>query len=197
MEFTDEQQAFIDKLLEAKTKGMFTEDELNRRVTSEVDRRVESGIQKGLATNKAKWEEEFSERAKLTAEELAEKDINSKMDEINELKLEIAKRENTLNAKELLSNADIPKEQYEKFINILVSDCEESTTSNVENFIDSFNTTKSEIESKLKKELSQISSPTIGESKGGISKEQFEKMDYMERIELKQKDEKLYNELTQ
>ena len=51
MEFTSEQQTYIDSLIEEKTTGLFTEDELNRRVTSEVDRRVESGIQKGLETH--------------------------------------------------------------------------------------------------------------------------------------------------
>lgn len=46
-----------------------------QRVTSETDRRVESGIQKGLETSKLKWETEYSERAKLSADELAKKNM--------------------------------------------------------------------------------------------------------------------------
>ena len=76
MEYTQEEldKLVADKIAEA-TKGMYTEDDLQRKVTAEVDRRVESGIQKGLETQKKKWQEEFEKSATMTAEELAKKKL--------------------------------------------------------------------------------------------------------------------------
>ena len=93
MEYTQEQ---IDKIindaqLEAK-KGLFTEEDLTRRVTSEVDRRVETGIQKGLDTHKTKWEEEFTKQANMTAEELAKQKLDEQMKLITTKELEIKKK---------------------------------------------------------------------------------------------------------
>lgn len=195
MEFTPEQQAHIDKLLLEQSKGLFTEDELNKRVTSEVDRRVESGIQKGLETNRSKWETEFQERAKLTAEELAQKEIQEQLDKINQREAEILKRSNSIDARDMFIGAEIPKDQYEKFMDLLVTDDTDKTIENVSNFIATFNTTKNEIESKLKKEFSQVPPPTLGGGSDGMTKEQFGELTYMERIELKSSNLDLYDKL--
>lgn len=196
MDFTTEQQAHIDNLIAEKTKGLYSEDELQRRVTSEVDRRVESGIQKGLETYKNKWEKEFQERAMLTAEELAKKELDEQMGLLSKREAEITKRANLIEAKDTLTNANIPREHYEKFMDLLITDNTEMTQTNVNNFIESFNATKIEIESKLKKEMSTIPSPSSGTtSNGGINKNKLSEMTYMERLELKQKDEELYNQL--
>ena len=61
------------------TKGLFTEDDLNKRVISEVDRRVESGIQKGLETQKQKWEREYKEVAMLSAEDVAKRQYEEQL----------------------------------------------------------------------------------------------------------------------
>lgn len=195
MEFTDEQQKYIDKLIEEKTKNLFTKEDLDKKVTAEVDRRVESGIQKGLKTHKEKWEKEFEEKANLTAEELAQKRLEEKMEDISKKELEISKRTNTLNAKSLLADAEIPKNHYEKFIDILVDNDEEKTTTNVKNFIDTFNETKSELESNIQKKYSNVNPPKSKTSDVEISKSEFNKMSYMERLDLKNKNENLYKEL--
>lgn len=194
MEFTPEQQAHIDSLLAENTKGLYSEDELNRRVTAEVDRRVESGIQKGLETHKSKWENEFREKAQLTAEELAQKELEERLNELSTREKEILKKSNTIDARDMLTNAQISKEHYEKFMNLLVSDDSESTVSNVQNFIDTFNTTKSEIESRLKKELSNVPAPQTNPSGDGvIGKEDFIKMSYSQKMEFKESNPDLFN----
>lgn len=195
MEFTKEQQDHIDKLIEEKTKGLYDEEELNRRVTAEVDRRVESGIQKGLETHRSKWEQEFKQNAQLTAEELAEKKLQEKLDSITEREKEIQKRSNLIDAKDMLTGADIPKEQYSKFMDLLITDDEEGTKTNVTNFIETFNSTKHEIEAKLKDEMSKIPAPKGGTNSDGISKEDFKSMSYLEKVELKRTNENLYNKL--
>lgn len=197
MEFTKEQQEYVDKLIKEKTKDLFTKDDLDKEVTREVDRRVESGIQKGLDTYKSKWQKEFEEQSKLTAEELADKKLNEKMKEIQEKEEELFLKANTLDAKSMLANAEIPKEHYEKFVGILVDGDEEKTKTNVENFISTFNETKAEMEKSIKKEYSNIPSPkNSGKGGSGITKEDFKSMGYLEQVELKQTNRKLYDELS-
>lgn len=194
-ELTQEQ---IDKLVEDKIaearKGLYTEEDLTKKVTAEVDRRVETGIQKGLETQKQKWEREFAERAKLTAEELASKDFSEKMKTVSEKELEVRRRANKIEAREMLSEASIPKAQYDNFMNMLVSDDEEITKTNVTNFITMFNNTKTEIETKVKSEISKIPPPNTGNGDKGVTKDDFIKMGYAEKMKLKAENPTLYKE---
>ena len=193
-EFTQEQidSLIQEKVLEAK-KGFFTEDDLNRKVTAEVDRRVESGIQKGILTQKQKWEQEYSERAKMTAEELAKKEYEEKVSVLSQKEIEIKRKDNKLEARELLSNASIPKAHYENFLNILVSEDETVTKSNVENFINMFNSTKTELETTLKSQMSNVPPPKSGNDKV-VSKQDFDKMGYAQKMDFKSKFPELYKE---
>ena len=191
MEYTQEQ---VDQMIAEAKKGLFTQEELEKRVTSEVDRRVESGIQKGLETQKKKWEQEFAERAKLSAEELAKKDLEEKLKSIAEREREISRKANQLEAKSMLSEADIPKSHYENFIGMLVTDDAEATKSNVQNFINMFNATKNDIETKVKSEYANVKKPKTGNGNGTITKEEFNKMGYADKLKFKQENPELYKE---
>ena len=192
-EYTQEQldKLINDKIEEAR-KGLFTEEDLKKRITSETDRRVESGIQKGLETQKQKWEKEYSERLKLSAEELAKKDFDEKFNDLSKKELAILKKANHIEAKDMLSEAQIPKAQYEKIIGMLVSDDTEVTKANVQNFIDVFNNTKVEIETKVKSEFGKIPPPSGNQGKETTTKEEFIKMPYSEKLKLKQTKPELY-----
>lgn len=175
MEFTEEQQAHIDSLIEKATEeatdGLYTEDELNKKITAEVDRRVESGIQKGLETKKAKWEQEFERKAQMSAEELAKLTVDEQMEKIAEREAEINTRSNRIDAREMFAEANIPEDDYSKFMDLLVTDDVDTTHSNVSNFIESFNTTRDNIEKSVKNELSKIPSPK-GDEEGSKEKSQ-------------------------
>lgn len=177
MEFTQEQMVEIEKIVEERTKGLYTEDELNRKVTSEVDRRVESGIRKGVETEKSKWEEEFKKKATLSAEELAKLKFEEELDKIRIKESEINRRTNTLNARELFTKAEIPEENYSKFMDLLITDDEESTTKNVSDFIEVFNTTKENITQNIKKELSNVPAP---KGDGGQTHTKSNNMDFVD-----------------
>lgn len=195
LQFTQEQlDALIaDEISKAKV-GLYGEDELNKRVTSEVDRRVESGIQKGLETQRKKWEQEYAQKAQMTAEEIAKQEFELKLKEVGQKELEIAKKANTLEAKSMLSEAGIPKSHYDKFIGMLVSDNEDATKASVQNFIDMFNQTKTDIETKVKSEFTKVPSPTTGGQTGAITKTEFNKMGYAEKLKLKTENPELYKE---
>lgn len=160
MDFTKEQQEHIDKLIGAATSSLYTEDELERRVTAEADRRVESGIQKGLETHRVKWEKDYEEKAKLTAEEIARLELQEQMDELANQKAEIDRRSNSIDARDKLTEAGIPKEDYSKFLNLLVSEDSEETEKRVNDFVETFQSTRKNIESTIRKEMSNIPPPS-------------------------------------
>jgi DNA primase catalytic subunit len=194
-EFTQEQIDVLvaQKIAEAKT-GLFTEEDLTKRVTAEVDRRVESGIQKGLETQKQKWERELSEKANLSAEELATKAYDEKVKAVTQKEQDIKRRANKLDAKEMLTEANIPKKQYEDFITILVSDDEEVTKQNVNNFITMFTNTKNEIETNVKSQYSNIPKPDVGAKTGELSKADFNNLGYADKVKFKQTYPEIYKE---
>ena len=192
-EFTKEQ---VDKMIAdaiaEKTKGLFTEDELNRRVTSEVDRRVETGIQKGLETQRKKWEEEFSRKAQMTAEEIAQKEIEERTKELSAREKEIKRKANSLQARELLATAGVPKEHYENLLNPLISDDEDSTKVNVESLIKTYSQTRSELEAKIRAELQNVPAPQVGDGVKVVTKDSFDKMNYSEKLAFKQSNPEKY-----
>lgn len=192
-EFTQEQidKMIADKVAESR-KGYFSQEDLDKKVMSEVDRRVETGIQKGLETSKTKWESDFSERAKLSADELAKKDFDERMKDVSSRELEIRKRANKLEARDMLSEAQIPKSQYDKVIGMLVSDDEAITKANVQGFIEMFTSTKTELETKIKSEFSNIPKPKVGSGDGTLSKDDFIKMPYAQKLLLKQTNPEVY-----
>ena len=194
MELTQEQlDAIVAERLAEVKKGLYTEEELNRRVTSEVDRRVESGIQKGLETQRAKWEQEFSKKAQMSAEELAQKEIEENNKKLSVKERELQKRENQLEALQMMAGAEIPKAHYEKMLGVLISDDAEATKANVTNFIEVFNNTKSEVESKVKSELGHVKNPKMGSTET-LDKKAFDKMGYAEKLQLKTDNPEKYKE---
>lgn len=195
MEYTQEQiDAMIAEKVNEATKGLYTQEDLQKEITREVDRRVESGIQKGLETNRQKWEQEYAERAKLSAEELAQKELEEKMKALDSKNAEIQKKANLIEAKELLANADVPKTHYEKFINMLVTNDSESTISNVNNFISMFNETKSNIETNIKSQLTTIPKPKTGDDNVIVTKDSFIKMSYAEKMKFKNENPEQFKE---
>jgi len=195
MEYTQEQldQMMADAKVEA-VKGLYTEDDLQKKVTSEVDRRVDSGIKTGVETQRVKWEQEFGAKAKLSAEELAKKELDEQIKGIGEKEQGINKRSNMLDAKDLLSEAKVPKAHYDKFINMLVTDDVEVTKSNVSNFITMFNTTREEIEAQVKLDGTKIPKPKSGESNDVVTRDIFNKKTFAEKVAFKTTNPELYAE---
>ncbi len=190
-ELTQEQ---IDQMIADAKKGLFTEEDLNRRVTSEVDRRVETGIKKGLETQKQKWEEEIAKKASMTAEERARQEYEERFSELSTKEKEVLRKANLTDAKEILSEAEIPKTYYEKFIGVLVSDDTEVTKTNVDNFVEMFKATKTDIETQVRSSLSKVEPPKQGNGDKPVTKEDFNKMGYVEKIKFKGTHPEMYKE---
>lgn len=197
MEYTQEQ---IDKLIAEATSGLFTEDDLTKRVTAEVDRRVETGIQKGIATQRAKIEQdikvEMERKAALSAEELVQEQLKLRETELLERESAIKLQANMLEAKSVLAQKGVPKESYEKLIDTLVFDDADKTMSAVNTFAEVFDGMRNEIETKVRTEQSHIPTPHTGEGTKPMTREQFKKLPYKEMLEIKNSDPDLYKAMT-
>lgn len=169
----------------------YTQEELDLMLQKEGDRRVSSAQKKWeddmirrLELEKDKWKQDEQEKATLTATELAEKKLKEEMDKIKGRETELLKRENHIKAVEMFSQADVPRDSYEKLLPTFITGDFETTKTNVELFIDVFNTTRTGLETKLKTELSKVPSPEIG-ARAGAKK--FKDMTVEERMDLKEK----------
>jgi len=190
MEYTQEQ---IDEIVASSKKGLFSESDLNRKVDSEVDRRVNSGIEKGLETNRIKWEEDFKKKQTMTAEEIVSKQLRDEKDALSIKEKEINKKSNRIEAKDMLSGAGVPKSQYDKVIEMMVNDDIDVTKNNVQTFIDTFLSIKTDIETKIKSESSKIPAPNQGKNEP-ITKSDFNKMGFAEKVNFKKTNPETYKE---
>ena len=186
-EFTQEQ---VDAMVAEKAK------EIAREKQIEFDKKVESAIQKGIETQRTKWENDFSVKANLSAEEKAKRELEEKEQAIAQRERDLKKQSNKLSALEMLTSAQIPQAQYENSIHMLVSDDDVTTRSNVKNFIDIIAQTKSETEARLKAEFSKITQPNTnpdGKEKA-ISKQDFDKMGYAQKAKFKVDNPELFKQ---
>lgn len=191
-EYTQEQlDALIEQATKKATDGLYTQAQLQ----SEVDRRVESGIQKGVDTQRQKWEQEYAKTLNLSAEERAKQQLAEKEAEISNREKEVMLKANKLSAKELLGEANIPSSHYSKFLDSLISDNQELTEVNIATFVETYNAIKVETENKIKTEYLKVKSPEQGGA-SGITKEVFDKMSYTDKLKLKTENLELYKEFT-
>lgn len=183
----------------------YTDEIVNDLIQKEADRRVNQALENkkkefaetlesALKEERRKVELEISEKAKLSADELAQKELEDKILNLQEREKELAKRTNNLTAKEMLSGAGIPKDKYEKLLGVLVTEDENLTKENVNGFISVFNETKSEIENNIKLQLSKIPSPTVPTGEQGVTKDGFNKMGYAEKLKLKSENPELFKQ---
>ena len=126
---------------------------------------------------------------------MAEKQLENKMKELRERELEVALKGNMFEAKSMLAEANIPKEHYERFVGILVNEDAEASKANVTNFINTFNETKASMEASIKEQLSLIPSPTGGSGGSAVTKEDFIKMTYEQKLKLKTENPDVYKKL--
>jgi len=197
MEYTQEQydKAIADAKAEA-VNGLYTKDDLEKEVQKESDRRVESGIKKGLETQKAKWQDEYDRKNKLSAEELAKEQVAEQMKVLEDKQKELGLKENRLGAISKLAKANVPEAYYSKLIDNLINPDAGLTDANVDNLIDVYTSAKSSIEAEVKAKLAKVTPPDDqNNNNGAVNKESFKTMGYAEKVALKQKDPELYKQL--
>ena len=178
----------IDNAVQKATKGMYSEEDFQQKLQSEVDRRVQSGIEKGVNTQLEKWKQE----QELTAEELAKKKIEERQSELDNISKKLSQKENRLKAINQFSEAGIGKDDYDGMLDLLIDSDPEVTSTKVSTYIDKITSAKSRLEQSLKEKYSKVPSPTSNSGEEGLTKDKFNKMSYSEKIELKNNQPDVY-----
>jgi hypothetical protein len=170
----------------------YTEDEVKAQVQAEADRRVSQALE----TAKAKWAEEeqakvkqAEELAKLSEKERAAKELEIQRNEFEQEKSKFERERLILQTEKELINENMPPE----FARFIVAETGEQTRANI-------NTLKASWQAAIEKAVDDKvkgRTPTgnAAATTGAVTKEQFNKMTYLERLELKQKNIKLYESL--
>lgn len=170
----------------------FTEEEVKAQVQAETDRKVT----KALETAKAKWLEEeqakvkqAEELAKLSEKERLAKELEIQRNEFEAEKSKFQRERLTLQTEKDLISKDMPPE----FAPFVVADTAEQTLININTLQASWQAAiEKAIDDKVK---GRTPTGNAQATTGAVTKEQFEKMNYLERLELKQKNIKLYESL--
>ena len=162
--------------VEVKNEKTFTQEELDKILNKKF-------AQWQKKTEEAKLEAE--RKAKLTeAEKLAEE-----RKEFEAMKKQFIYEKRVNETSKVLASNNLPVE----FADFLISDSDEATTQRVDLFKNAFN----EAVEKLVNERLKGNTPKVGTSKTlEVTKEQFKKMDLMQRQELFNKNRELYNKLS-
>jgi hypothetical protein len=179
-----------NETVEAKTEGGAVE--VDTVEVKEEKTFTQAELDKILNKKFAQWQKKTEEakieaerKAKLTeAEKLAEE---RKEFEAMRKQFEYEKRVNSTS--KVLASNNLPVE----FADFLIAESDEATTQRVDLFKNAFN---SAVE-KLVNERLKGNTPKVGTSKTlEVTKEQFKKMDLMQRQELFNKNRELYNKLS-
>lgn len=124
--------------------------------------------------------------------------LQAELDKAKEAQAIYNKELSKLRAKEIFVTAGLTETDYASILDIVVSEDEETTKTRAKNMVDLIAAQKAAAEKAIKAELLKgTPKPKPGEGDTGITKEQFEKMNWKERTELKQKDPELFKQLSE
>ena len=161
---------------------------LPKSVSKEVFDKTASELAKVKKELKALRESSMTDAEKLQAE----------LDKAKETQANYNKELSKLRAKEIFVIAGLTETDYAPILDVVVSEDEETTKTRAKSMVDLIAAQKAAAEKAIKAELLKgTPKPKSGEGDTGITKEQFEKMNWKERTELKQKDPELFKQLSE
>lgn len=186
----------IEQVVEEKeTPKMLTQDEVNRLIAQskskakdEAKKELEAEYQEQLQSEV----EEAKRLAKMNEDEQAAHQLKKLQEELESLKKKDAQYGLAKEASKMLAeNKIIADEMTLRFV---VKDTAEETQTAVKEFVELINT---KVEQGIKEALSGKAPKVATQRTQATNKEQFEKMGWRERTELKQTDPELYKQLSE
>lgn len=191
--WVDENGNVVENYTPPKT---FTQEELDKMLQSETDKRVSQA----LKTAQEKWQKEYQEKleaekseaeklAKMSESERLQAEFNKEKEKFESERKQFLIEKLELQTVKEMSNLGLPVE-FSKFV---MSDNAESIKINIETF-------KSQWEQAIEKAVNEKLQGTTPKTAtlngtGGITKEQFEKMNIVEKTKLSHENPELYNQL--
>jgi hypothetical protein len=167
----EEYNADIAEVTNKAKEGLFSEEDVTKRIQSETDK-----VRTDLHTKKIKPLEEELLKYKPKDKSEAEKELERRLAELETKQKEIDNKEKSMKVQELLTNANMPKD-LSKYLSL--GDDTETSIKEVVNI--------------LTQHLSY--KPTNHKKTDNVTKEQFSKMGYKEREKLAEENPELYETL--
>lgn len=162
---------------------------------STLPKSVEKSVFDKTASELAKVKKELRALKEQTMSD--EEKIQEELKKAQEAQTTYARELSKLRAKEIFVEAGLTETEYSSILDTVISDDEEVTKTRAKTMIELIANQKKLAEEKLKKELlKNTPSPRKGEGSSTISKEDFQKMGWRERVELKQQNPELFRELS-
>lgn len=135
---------------------------------------------------------EEAEKAKLTKEQLVEKQLK----ELADKKAELDTQSNRISAKAKMVEAGLSEDECEKLLERVVSSDSDLTAASVDAVLEVLKTQREATEAATKKSLlDSTPHPKGGSSDGAITKESWAKMSYKEQLEVIEANPDILNQL--
>lgn len=172
-----------------------TQEELDKKIESESDRKTASALEKQKKQLRAELEKEVKEReaeaarlAKLSQKEREEAEFKKRQDALDKREQELAQKELKAQAVSELHEKQLPS----SFADFLLAEDGEKTFENIGNFKKAFDEA---VEGAVTERLKGDAPKTGTTNTGAVTKEQFQKMGYSERVKLHNENPDLYQQL--
>lgn len=179
---------------EGDNQEFFTKAEVDAMLQKESDRRVSAARKKfetELKTTVEKERREAEKLAKMSEEDKAKHTFEDKERLLNERESLLLQKELKLEAAKILGERKLPT----TFVDLLANGDAEETLKNIEVFEGAF---RDAVSAAVDERLGQTSTrPGAGTSGTVITRDEFKKLGYRERLTLMNKDPELYNKLSQ
>ena len=172
---------------EQETKT-YTQEEVDKLLQQETDRRVTSALQK----QQRKFDAEKAEAEKLRDMDEAQKkeyEFNKRVAELEKREKEFALMENKVSATKVLGDRGLPIQ----FVDYIVADDAETMMININNFEKAW---KAALADAVNARLAQPAPKGSTVTQTGLTKEQFQKMSISQQAELYKTNPELYKTLT-
>ena len=178
-----EEEVKTDEVEETKEDKTYTEEELQKLLQSETDRRVSEAIK----TREEKWKKEFEEKrseaetlASMTAEERARAEFEKEKAEWLKEKSEFEKERLKLEATKILDAEGLPI----SFVDYVLTDSAEGVKENIKVFKEQWNKELDEAITERLKGKAPASGSLQHKDIVNMTKEEFGKLSYRERAKM-------------
>lgn len=166
----------------------YTQEEVDKLLQQETDRRVTSALQK----QQRKFDAEKAEAEKLRDMDEAQKkeyEFNKRVAELEEKEKAFALMENKVSATKVLGDRGLPIQ----FVDYIVAEDAETMMTNINNFEKAW---KAALADAVNARLAQPAPKGGTVTQTGLTKEQFQKMSISQQAELYKTNPELYKTLT-
>ena len=182
VEEVEQEQVDTQESAEQPKEKTFTEAEVQKLIKDRLAREKKAA-EKAVA--------EAEKLAKMNQEEKEKYEFEKLKQELEEYKRKDTYYSLSKEASKMLSEHDI--QANDDLLQFVVKDSAEDTQTAVNSFVELIN---AKVEEGVKKALSGQSPKVHTQGSNELTKEEFNKLGYKERIELKRTNEKLYKKLT-